>query len=164
MQTEALPLLRETKNNPYMLVHRDGRWDVRLKTSKLRPEPANPQPERGKIVYLEPIGPIRQRDVIYVATQNEPKSISFKSIMRAVCAASEAVTQKDLDGPRRRGIISHWRYIAFYLGKKHTGMSCIEMGRRMGGKDHTSVLHALKKVAADPCAYAADIARVEELL
>jgi chromosomal replication initiator protein len=38
------------------------------------------------------------------------------------------------------------RQIAIYLSRKLTGSSLIEIGEKFGGKDHSTVLHSIKKV------------------
>jgi chromosomal replication initiator protein len=59
----------------------------------------------------------------------------------------------DLKGPRRTKQLVMPRQIAMYLARKNTGMSLPEIGKRFGGRDHTTVIHAVKKVTkqlADP--------------
>jgi chromosomal replication initiator protein len=42
--------------------------------------------------------------------------------------------------------LSHPRQVAMYLARKLTRMSTPDIGRRFGGRDHSTVLHALKAV------------------
>jgi chromosomal replication initiator protein len=51
----------------------------------------------------------------------------------------------DIKGSRRPRSISRPRQYAMYLSRKHTEHSYPELGRLFGGKDHTTVLAAVKK-------------------
>jgi chromosomal replication initiator protein len=52
----------------------------------------------------------------------------------------------DLLSPRRARAVARPRQIAMFLAKQLTAKSLPEIGRRFGGRDHTTVLHALRKV------------------
>jgi chromosomal replication initiator protein len=56
------------------------------------------------------------------------------------------IKQKDLKSQRRPRAISHPRQIAMYLSRKLTSSSLSEIGQQFGGKDHTTVLNAERKV------------------
>ena len=47
---------------------------------------------------------------------------------------------------RRSRTIARPRQIAMYLAKNLTTRSLPEIGRKFGGRDHTTVIHAIKKV------------------
>ena len=47
---------------------------------------------------------------------------------------------------RRSRIITRPRQIAMYLAKNLTTRSLPEIGRKFGGRDHTTVIHAIRKV------------------
>ena len=52
----------------------------------------------------------------------------------------------DIVSARRTANVVMPRHIAMYLAKTMTPRSFPEVGRRMGGRDHTTVLHAFKKI------------------
>lgn len=52
----------------------------------------------------------------------------------------------DLKGPRRHRAVSHPRSIAMYLCRKHVQASYPVIGSQFGHRDHTSVLHAFRKI------------------
>ncbi len=54
----------------------------------------------------------------------------------------------DLKSKRRHKAFTLPRQVAMYLVRKYTGISLPEVGEFFGGKDHTTVLHAEKKIAA----------------
>ncbi len=56
------------------------------------------------------------------------------------------IRMSDMHSSRRARNIARPRQMAMYLSKKLTPHSLPEIGRRFGGKDHTTVIHAVKKV------------------
>lgn len=58
------------------------------------------------------------------------------------------VSRADLLSARRTAVIVKPRQLAMYLSKMLTLRSLPEIGRRFGGKDHTTVLHAVRKIEA----------------
>lgn len=59
-----------------------------------------------------------------------------------------SVRISDMHSPRRARAVSRPRQIAMYLSKQLTPRSLPEIGRKFGGRDHTTVLHAVKKIEA----------------
>ena len=72
-------------------------------------------------------------------------AISMTDIEYAVCAAFE-VHPDALKGDVRKRSISFPRFAAFYLARFYTDQSLPQIGRFFGGKDHTSVLHGIRRV------------------
>lgn len=66
-------------------------------------------------------------------------------IQYLVCRAFD-VTVADLVSQRRDKIIIMPRQVAYYLGKELTSHSWEEIGRRCGGRDHSSVFHGHQKI------------------
>lgn len=52
----------------------------------------------------------------------------------------------DMHSPRRLRTVARPRQIAMYLAKVLTSLSLPDIGRKFGGRDHTTVMHAVKKV------------------
>lgn len=71
--------------------------------------------------------------------------ISVERIITLV-AERNNITVADIKGPRRTRAISEPRQYAMYLSRKHTEHSYPELGRKFGGKDHTTVLAACRKI------------------
>lgn len=69
--------------------------------------------------------------------------VSFKVLMRAVCEKND-VTQIDLVSSRRTQHVAHARQELMYWAKTRTGMSLPDIGRRLGDRDHTTVLHGVR--------------------
>jgi chromosomal replication initiator protein len=64
-------------------------------------------------------------------------------------AAAYGVTAKELLGPSRLRRVMVPRQVAMYLARELSGLSLPRLGTAFGGRDHTTVLHACRKVAAD---------------
>jgi hypothetical protein len=56
------------------------------------------------------------------------------------------ISKKDLNGQSRKRDFSIPRQIAFFLIRKHLGLAYGEIGKVFGGRDHTTILHAVRKV------------------
>jgi chromosomal replication initiator protein len=75
----------------------------------------------------------------------EPRRVRIEDIQRVV-ARHFNVSKADLLSSRRTRTIVRPRQIAMYLAKVLTPRSLPEIGRRFGGRDHTTVLHAVRKI------------------
>jgi len=75
----------------------------------------------------------------------EPKRIKIEDIQRVV-ARQYNVSRSDLLSSRRTANVVRPRQVAMYLAKTLTLRSLPEIGRRFGGRDHTTVLHAVRKI------------------
>ncbi len=77
----------------------------------------------------------------------EPKRVKIEDIQKLV-ASHYNVTKADMLSARRTANVVRPRQIAMYLAKTLTPRSLPEIGRRFGGRDHTTVLHAVRKIEA----------------
>jgi chromosomal replication initiator protein len=75
----------------------------------------------------------------------EPRRVKIEDIQKIV-ARHFNVSKSDLLSSRRTRTIVRPRQIAMYLSKVLTPRSLPEIGRRFGGRDHTTVLHAVRKI------------------
>jgi chromosomal replication initiator protein len=73
------------------------------------------------------------------------RRITIDEIQRAVSAHFE-VKQIDLISERRAVAIARPRQIAMYLAKRLTTRSLPEIGRKFGGRDHSTVIHAVRRI------------------
>lgn len=73
------------------------------------------------------------------------RRITIDEIQRAVSAHFE-VKQIDLISERRAVAIARPRQIAMYLAKRLTTRSLPEIGRKFGNRDHSTVIHAVKRI------------------
>lgn len=73
------------------------------------------------------------------------RKVTVEEIMRQV-ADHYHLRMSDLLSPRRARAVARPRQVAMFLSKMLTSKSLPEIGRRFGGRDHTTVIHAVKKV------------------
>ncbi|MFT4346779.1 chromosomal replication initiator protein DnaA [Bartonella ancashensis] len=81
----------------------------------------------------------------HLTRSGELKRIRIEEIQRTV-ARHYNVSKQDLLSNRRTRTIVKPRQVAMYLAKMLTPRSLPEIGRRFGGRDHTTVLHAVRKI------------------
>lgn len=75
----------------------------------------------------------------------EPRRIKIDDILKMI-SKHFGVNRTDLLSSRRNRSIVRPRQIGMYLAKNLTSRSLPEIGRRFGNRDHTTVLHAIRKV------------------
>ena len=76
---------------------------------------------------------------------NFPALHKVEVIKRAVCRQFNIPTKLIESATRKKNVVRP-RQIAMYLVRKHTDHSYAEIGRRLGGRDHTTILHAFHKI------------------
>jgi chromosomal replication initiator protein len=81
-------------------------------------------------------------------TPDIPRNIDIEDIMEEVCGYFE-LKRADLIGASRLKKFSTPRHIAQYLARKLTTLSYPEIANKFGGRDHTSILHAFRKIEAE---------------
>lgn len=95
-----------------------------------------------------------------------PHRVTIEAVKQRVCARYGLPAQA-MTGPIRARGTAWPRQTAMYLARKVAGKTLPEIGRRFGGRDHTTVLYAVRAVearrAADP-ALDAEIAALEQEL
>jgi chromosomal replication initiator protein len=109
----------------------------------------------GHVVTLE----MAEREVRDLIRPQEPKRVKIEDIQRVV-ARQYNVSRSDLLSSRRTANVVRPRQVAMYLAKTLTLRSLPEIGRRFGGRDHTTVLHAVRKIEG---LVGADMALAEEI-
>src|SRR3954463_11607057 len=88
-----------------------------------------------------------EREVRDLIRPQEPKRIKIEDIQRVV-ARQYNVSRSDLLSSRRTANVVRPRQVAMYRAKTLPLRSLPERGRRFGGRDHTTVLHAVRKIEA----------------
>jgi chromosomal replication initiator protein len=95
----------------------------------------------GQPVTLE----MAEHEVRDLIRPQEPRRVKIEDIQRVV-ARQYNVSRADLLSSRRTANVVRPRQVAMYLAKTLTLRSLPEIGRRFGGRDHTTVLHAVRKI------------------
>jgi chromosomal replication initiator protein len=75
-----------------------------------------------------------------------PQTISLSKIEQAVCEVC-GVEASELKSPKRGQTINVARNLAMWLARKHIGAAFSDIGRHYGGRSHSTVISAHKKVA-----------------
>ncbi|MFL6799823.1 MAG: chromosomal replication initiator protein DnaA [Xanthobacteraceae bacterium] len=100
-----------------------------------------------------------EREVRDLVRPQEAKRVKIEDIQRIV-ARQYNVSRADLLSARRTANVVRPRQVAMYLAKTLTLRSLPEIGRRFGGRDHTTVLHAVRKIEG---LVNSDVALAEEI-
>ena len=85
------------------------------------------------------------KEVMGNILREKDHTCSIESIQKTV-ADFYSLKISDLKSPRRLKVLAFPRQIAMYLCKKHVRSSFPEIGGKFGGKDHTTVMHACRKI------------------
>jgi len=78
----------------------------------------------------------------------EPRRIKIEDILRII-SRHYGVSKGDILSQRRHRSVVWPRQIGMYLAKQLTARSLPEIGRRFGNRDHTTVLHAIRKIEGE---------------
>ena len=81
-----------------------------------------------------------------VFPQGEMPEISIEQIQQTVVERF-GMTMQELTGDRRSQQIVYPRQVAMYLCRELTDSSLQKIGKKFGGRDHTTVIHATSKIA-----------------
>lgn len=100
------------------------------------------------------------RDYIHIKTPTW--QANSDEIIDAVSQASW-LSVSELKSNRRHLQVCRWRHICMVLLRKHTLLSLPAIGKKLN-RDHSSVLHGIRKIKANPANFADDISKVESIL
>lgn len=106
------------------------------------------------------------QDCLADILRTSDRRVTIEEIQRKV-AEHYNIRLSDMIGPKRVRTIARPRQIAMFLSKELTSRSLPEIGRRFGGRDHTTIIHGVRKVeelrASDP-QFAEDVDLLRRLL
>ena len=89
------------------------------------------------------------RDKLQEFIENRNVTLTSCDRIQMAVAAHYGVSRRDLISDRRTQDIVRPRHVAMYLCKKLTLLSQPQIGRKFSGRDHTTVLHAVRKINAE---------------
>jgi chromosomal replication initiator protein len=98
----------------------------------------------GDLVRTEITVEIAQ-DTLADILRHSDRKISVEEIQKKV-SAHYNIRLSDMIGPKRVRSYARPRQIAMYLAKQLTTRSLPEIGRRFGGRDHTTVIHGVRRI------------------
>ena len=93
----------------------------------------------------KPINMDLTQDCLADVLRASERKISIDEIQRKV-AEHYNIRLSDILGPRRVRTFARPRQVAMYLCKQLTSRSLPEIGRRFGGRDHTTVMHGVRRI------------------
>ncbi len=85
------------------------------------------------------------QEVLQDLLRAHDRRVTIEEIQKRV-AAHFNVRVADMHSARRSRAVARPRQVAMFLAKQLTSRSLPEIGRQFGGRDHTTVIHAVKKV------------------
>ncbi|WIY52970.1 chromosomal replication initiator protein DnaA [Devosia sp. YIM 151766] len=89
--------------------------------------------------------PLAEKTLADLIRFRDAKRVRIEDILKAVSRHYKVPRNELLSARRSRDVVRP-RQIAMYLAKALTARSLPEIGRRFGGRDHTTVLHSVRKV------------------
>ncbi len=85
------------------------------------------------------------KEVLHDLLRANDRRVTIEEIQKRV-AAHFNIRMSDMHSARRARSVARPRQVAMYLAKQLTSRSLPEIGRKFGGRDHTTVMHAVRKV------------------
>lgn len=106
------------------------------------------------------------QDVLSDVIRANDRKITIEEIQKKV-ADHFSIRISEMYSDKRSKDIARPRQIAMYLSKKLTNLSFPDIGRKFGGRDHTTVMHAVKKITKlmlDDVHFEEDVLSIEKTL
>ena len=94
----------------------------------------------GQEITLE-----KAQDALADILRATDRKVTVEEIQRKV-AEHYNIRMSDMVGPKRQRSIARPRQVAMWLAKRLTTRSLPDIGRRFGGRDHTTVMHGVRKI------------------
>ena len=101
-------------------------------------------------------------DQLYPAATNAPRRLTTAEI-KSLVADSFGVSESDLESKSRAAKVTWPRQVAMYLARETAGEPLPSIGREFGGRNHSTVLNACRRVEARMAASPEDALAVKSL-
>ncbi|HTT79620.1 MAG TPA: chromosomal replication initiator protein DnaA, partial [Stellaceae bacterium] len=85
------------------------------------------------------------QDILHDLLRANERRVTIDEIQRRV-AEHFNVKMAEMTSSRRARVVARPRQVAMYLAKQLTARSLPEIGRKFGGRDHTTVMHAVRRI------------------
>ncbi len=136
------------RQNSNPLRYRQRSWSI----SRIRSHPtcANLEGALNRIVaYANLVGRAvtleSTQEVLQDLLRANDRRVTIEEIQKRV-AEHYNVRLAEMHSARRARAVARPRQVAMYLAKQLTSRSLPEIGRKFGGRDHTTVMHAVRKI------------------
>ncbi|WP_298724224.1 chromosomal replication initiator protein DnaA [uncultured Ferrovibrio sp.] len=93
----------------------------------------------------KPVTVASAQEVLQDLLRANDRKVTIEEIQKRV-AEHYSIRFADMHSPRRARAVARPRQVAMYLAKQLTSRSLPEIGRKFGGRDHTTVMHAVRKI------------------
>ena len=81
-----------------------------------------------------------------ISSTRQPARKSTASLLTDLICDQYQVNKQDLIGPARQRELVHPRHLLMYLLKHEAGMTYPMIGKEIGGRDHTTIMHGVEKI------------------
>jgi chromosomal replication initiator protein len=106
------------------------------------------------------------QEVLHDLLRANDRRVTIEEIQKRV-AEHYNIRLSDMHSARRARAVARPRQVAMYLSKQLTARSLPEIGRKFGGRDHTTVMHAVRKIdelRAQDASFAEDVELLRRML
>ena len=106
------------------------------------------------------------QEVLHDLLRANDRRVTIEEIQKRV-AEHFNIRIADMHSARRARAVARPRQVAMYLAKQLTSRSLPEIGRKFGGRDHTTVMHAVRKIEelrAKDASFAEDVDLLRRML
>jgi chromosomal replication initiator protein len=117
-------------------------------------------------LFNRPITLDATHEVLHDVLKAHDRRVTIEEIQKRV-AEHFSIRLADMSSARRARAVARPRQVAMYLAKQLTSRSLPEIGRKFGGRDHTTVMHAVARVTelmGVDAAFAEDVELLRRLL
>jgi Bacterial dnaA protein helix-turn-helix len=125
--------------------------DVRVRAAQVRAFRAQVWPPQRPAAPPPPPAPRKVPAPVLLALPARAEAVPGRITVRLVVAATAAhfgIAAEDLLSDRRTQPLCRRRQIAMYVAHRTTGRSLVFIGHKLGGRDHTTILHGVRAVRA----------------
>ncbi len=84
-----------------------------------------------------------------IINNSQPTPVTVDKIIEEVARTYGGITPEDIRSQKRNANISKARQVSMYIVREITQMSMVEIGETFGGRDHSTVVYAVRQVEKD---------------
>ena len=97
---------------------------------------------------IAPVIGVAQNAIRDILSETQPVPVTIEKIISEV-ARTYNVSPTDIRGPKRNSNVSAARRTAIYIVREVTGMSMEDIGKEFGGRDHSTIVYAMRVIERD---------------
>ena len=145
-------ILRQKAEQEQMVLDEDLLQVIDLIAEKIKFNIRELESALTRVKSYSILHPDKPKITVAFARENLPDIFSAKDLtitsdkIKKVICKKYNIKQADLESSKRKREFAHPRQVAMYICREMTDMSLPQIGKSFGGKDHTTVLHACKKI------------------